>query len=59
MKQFLEEQQADGAFTIRDPAYEDQFWASWRSDGHRFIPEDEAEEELAVPRWMMAEPTDE
>lgn len=59
VKEFLEEQQADGAFTILDPVYEDEFWAYWRSDGHRFIPEDEAAEMLAVPWWMMAEPTDE
>ena len=57
--QFLEEQEASGAFTILDKSYEDEFWAYWRSDGHRFIPEEKAVELLATPWWLMDEPSDE
>ena len=56
---FLEEQEASGAFRILDKSYEDEFWAYWRSDGHRFIPEEEAVELLATPWWLMDKPLDE
>ena len=56
--QFLEEQEANGAFTILDKSYEDEFWAYWRSDGHRFIPEEKAMELLAKPWWLMDTPSD-
>ena len=56
---FLEEQEASGAFTILDEEYEEAFWAYWRSDGHNFIPEEEAVELLAKPWWLMDKPGDE
>lgn len=57
--EFLEEQEAGGAFTILDEDYENEFWAYWRSDGHRFIPEEEAVELMAKPWWLMDRPSDE
>ncbi|MYE84374.1 MAG: hypothetical protein F4X36_21500 [Gammaproteobacteria bacterium] len=59
MIKFLEEQEASGAFTILDEEYEDEFWAYWRSEGHRFIPEEEAVELMAKPWWLMDRPSDE
>ena len=56
---FLEEQEASGAFTILDEDYEAEFWAYWRSDGHSFIPEEEAAQLLATPWWLMDKPPDE
>jgi len=50
--EFLQEQEAKGAFTILDDSYEDEFWAYWRSDGHDFIPEEKAAELLATPMWL-------
>lgn len=57
VREFLEEQEASGAFTILDKDYEDEFWAYWRR-GHRFIPEEEAVELLATPFWVMDSPSD-
>ena len=54
---FLEEQEASGAFRILDESYEDAFWAYWRSDGHTFIPEEEAAVLLAIPWWLMERPS--
>ena len=59
MIEFLEEQEAGGAFTILDEDYENEFWAYWQSDGHRFIPEEEAVELMAKPWWLMDRPSDE
>ena len=59
MIEFLKEQEASGAFTILDQDYEDEFWAYWRSDGHRFIPEEEAVDLMAKPWWLMEDPSDE
>ena len=56
---FLEEQEANGAFTILDEDYETEFWAYWRSDGHKFISEEEAAELMATPWWLMDELPDE
>ena len=55
VQKFLEDQEREGAFTILDDSYEDQFWAYWRSDGHTFIPEEEAVELLATPMWLQTE----
>ena len=55
VRKFLEEREAEGAFTILDDSYEEKFWAYWRSDGHLFIPEEEAVELLATPMWLQTE----
>ena len=55
VREFLEEQQAEGAFEILDEGYEAQFWAYWRRSGELLIPEEEAAELLAVPFWLQTE----
>ena len=58
-RQFLEEQQASGAFTIFDQDYEDEFWHYWRTERiHKFVPEGKERELINTPWWLMEEPTD-
>ena len=59
VREFLEEQEADGAFRIFDPAYEEEFWHYWRNEQlHRFVPEGKERELIDTPWWLMAAPVD-
>ena len=57
--EFLEEQQAAGAFEILDDGFEAKFWSYWRRSGELLIPEEEAAELLAVPFWLQTQVFDE
>ena len=59
VRDFLEEQQANGAFTILDQDYEDEFWHYWRTERiHKFVPEGKERELVTTPWWLMEEPID-
>lgn len=59
VREFLEEQEANGAFAILDPAYEEEFWHYWRNeDMHTFVPEGRERELIDTPWWLMAAPVD-
>ena len=59
VREFLEEQEADGAFVILDPDYEDEFWHYWRNEEmHIFVPEGEERELISTPWWLMKEAPD-
>ena len=52
-RQFLEERQAAGDFSFRDPEVEAAFWRYFRDDSmHDFFPPDEAEKVFATPPWQ-------
>ena len=58
MRDFLEEQEANGAFTILDQDYEDEFWHYWRNEQiHRFVPEGQERELISTPLWLMDAPS--
>ena len=57
VRDFLEEQEANGAFTILDKEYEDEFWHYWRTERiHRFVPEGKQRELMSKPWWLMQVP---
>ena len=59
VRDFLEEQEANGAFTILDKEYEDEFWHYWRTERiHRFVPEGKQRELMSKPWWLMEVPID-
>ena len=59
VREFLEEQEASGAFAIFDPANEEEFWHYWRNEEmHRFVPEGKERELIDTPWWLMAAPVD-
>ena len=59
VREFLEEQEANGAFTVLDPDYEDEFWHYWRNEGmHTFVREDKERELIETPWWLMEGPAD-
>ena len=59
VRDFLEEQEANGAFTILDKEYEDEFWHYWRTERiHRFVPEGKERELMSKPWWLMQVPID-
>lgn len=55
---FLEAQEENGAFTILDPHYEDEFWDYWRKDPRGVVPEEKAREMMRTPWWLMEAPSD-
>lgn len=51
-REFLEAQQASGAFVINDAAIEQHFWEYFRDESmHDFLPESAAAEAFAAPPW--------
>lgn len=59
VREFLEEQQENGAFRILDQDYEDEFWHYWRTEQiHRFVPEGQERESIDTPPWLMEGPFD-
>ena len=59
VREFLEEQEAIGAFAVFDPDYADEFWHYWRNERmHTFVPEGEEREMLSTPWWLMTGATD-
>ena len=59
VREFLEEQEANGAFAIFDPDYEDEFWHYWRNeDMHTFVREGKERELIDTPWWLMEAPVD-
>ena len=57
VRDFLEEQEANGAFTILDRDYEDEFWHYWRNEQiHTFVPEGQEHELISTPWWLMEAP---
>ena len=54
VREFLEEQETNGAFKILDPDVEEEFWHYWRNEGmHTFVPEGKERELLTTPWWLM------
>lgn len=59
VREFLEEQEANGAFRILDKEYEDEFWHYWRTEQiHSFAPESQERELMNRPMWLMERPVD-
>ena len=59
VREFLEEQEANGAFRILDKEYEDEFWHYWRTEQiHSFVPEGQERELMNKPVWLMESPVD-
>lgn len=59
VREFLEEQEARGAFRILDKEYEDEFWHYWRTEQiHSFVPEGQERELMNRPVWLMERPVD-
>ena len=59
VRDFLEAQQANGAFTILDKDYEDEFWHYWRTEEiHNFVEEGKEREFITTPFWLMGMPSD-
>ena len=56
-REFLEEQQANGAFEILDADYVEEFWRYWRKDPHGVVGEEQAREMMSKPWWLMERPT--
>lgn len=56
VRDFLKEQEDNGAFTIFDQDYEDEFWHYWRRDPIGVVPEGEASEYMSKPWWLMERP---
>jgi hypothetical protein len=60
-REFLEEQQEKGAFSIADKTLEAEFWKYYRSDSlHSFYPAGSREEAEAfeTPWWLLESPPD-
>jgi hypothetical protein len=60
-REFLEEQQEKGAFSIADKTLEDEFWKYYRTDSlHTFYPAGSPEEARAfeTPWWLLDSPPD-
>lgn len=58
-RQFLEEQQGKGAFSILDKSFEPAFWRYFKNDSiHSFYPSGSVEEARAfeTPWWLMENP---
>ena len=59
VRDFLEEQEGNGAFTILDEGYEDEFWHYWRTEEiHTFVPAGKERELITTPFWLMELPSD-
>jgi len=59
-RQFLKDQEKNGAFRIIDKKYEAGFWRYFINDSmHTFYPKDDGAKFLKTPWWMMEKPADE
>lgn len=58
VRDFLEEREDQGDFTILDQDYEDEFWQYWRKDPLGVVPEEKANELMRTPVWLMERPVD-
>ena len=58
VRDFLKEQEENGAFTILDREYEDEFWQYWRRDPRGVVPEGEASKYMSKPWWLLERPVD-
>lgn len=59
-RDFLKEQEKNGAFRIIDKKYEAGFWQYFINDAmHTFYPKDEGAKFLKTPWWMMEKSTEE
>lgn len=59
-RDFLKEQEKNGAFRIIDKKYEAGFWRYFGNDSmRRFYPNDLGAKFFKTPWWMMEKPTDE
>ncbi len=59
-RDFLKEQEKNGAFRIIDKKYEAGFWRYFTNDAmHTFYPKEEGAKFLKTPWWMMEKPTEE
>ena len=55
-RDFLREQEKNGAFKIIDKKYEAGFWRYYTNDAmHTFYPDDEGRKFINTPWWMMEE----
>lgn len=58
-REFLREQEKEGAFRILDPACEGDFWRYFTDDSmHTFYRGDDAPKLLETPWWLMQEPAE-
>ncbi len=56
-RDFLREQEKNGAFRILDKKYEAPFWRYFTNDAmHTFYPENEGAKFINTPWWMMEQP---
>jgi hypothetical protein len=56
-RDFLKEQEREGAFEILDPQYEDEFWDNFVNDSsHSFLSAEEGKEAMTTPWWLMETP---
>ena len=59
-RDFLREQERNGAFTILNKELEPSFWNYFTNDKmHTFYPNDEGKKFMQTPWWMMEKPIDE
>ena len=58
VRDFLEEREDQGDFTILDQDYEDEFWQYWRKDPFGVVPEEKASELMRTPVWLRERPVD-
>lgn len=59
-RDFLREQEKNGAFQILNKKYEAPFWRYFTNDAmHTFYPKDDGAKFINTPWWMMEQPTEE
>lgn len=59
-RDFLREQEKNGAFRILDKKYEAPFWRYFTNDAmHNFYPKDDGAKFINTPWWMMEQPPEE
>ena len=56
-RDFLKEQEKNGAFKIMDKTDESEFWKYFTNDAmHKFYSKDEGAKFINTPWWMMKNP---
>jgi hypothetical protein len=56
-RDFLKEQEREGAFEILDPQYEVEFWDYFVNDSsHSFLSAEKGKEAMTTPWWLMETP---